>query len=521
MRKRLRLHELLRRAAERNSAQPAFIRNERTTTYAELEQSSAKLAAGLRTLGIERGDRVALVLDAEVEFLISYYAIARLGAVVVPLCSDTRSKSLVYALTHSEAKAVIVAGSNLRYLDAHGPQLPALRWVIRLGAGAMESPGHLQVVDYASLTAASDELRDVGGSDDDLLSITYTSGTTGRPKGVMLAHRNLVANVQSIVEYLELTPDDRVAMVLPFYYVYGNSVLHVHICAGATIVHAGTLAFPAQVLKSITQHGCTGFSGVPATFARLLTVSDLASYALDSLRYVTQAGAAMSPALMQRLRHALPKASLFVMYGQTEAAARLAYVPPQDLIRKAGSAGKAIPGVTLEIVDAQGRNLPAGEVGEIVARGDNIMLGYWKDPEATAQALRGERLHTGDIAHMDEEGFVFISGRSSEMIKSGGHRIAPKEIEEVILAIPGVHDCAVVGIPDPTLGQMIAAFVVLDPHAQLDRNGVLRACAVDLPRFKLPEHVVFVPDLPRTDNGKVRRAELVDSFMQRAQKQPP
>lgn len=513
------LHELLRSAAERDPAQPVFIRNAQQTSYGQLERSSGRLAASLRELGIERGDRVALAIDGDVDYLVAYYGIARAGAVVVPLCSDTRTKPLVYALQHSEAKAVILDASNLRYLRSQAPTLPALRWVIRRGAGALESPGHLECVEFEELLSQREEAHEGGGSDSDLLSITYTSGTTGRPKGVMLSHRNLVANVQSIVGYLGLRPPDRVAMVLPFYYVYGNSVLHTHVCAGATIVHAGTLTFPAQVLKNIAEQRCTGFSGVPATFARLLTVSDIESYALGSLRYVTQAGAAMSPALLQRLRAALPQASVFVMYGQTEAAARLACLLPEDLDRKLGSAGRAIPGVTLEIVDAQGRTLPSGEAGEIVASGDNIMLGYWRDPDATASTLRNARLHTGDLGRMDDEGFLFISGRSSEMIKSGGHRIAPQEIESAIQSVPGVRDCAVVGVPDPLLGQTIAAFIVPDPGAEIDRAAVLRACAAELPRFKLPEHVLLVPDLPRTDSSKIRRGALLDWFNEHAPKQ--
>ena len=508
-----RLHALLTAAAERDPDQLAFVRGSEQTSYGELERSSRRLAASLRALGVERGDRVALVLDGEVGFLVAYYAIARAGAVVVPLCSDTRTRPLLHALQHSEARAVILAGSSLRYLDGQASRLPQLRWVIRLGADQLTSPGHLQVVDYEQVVAGAQELHDADGSPDDLLSIIYTSGSTGRPKGVMLSHRNLVSNVQSVAGYLELRAHDRVAMVLPYYYVYGNSVLHTHVCAGATIVQAGSLTFPAQLLARMAEQRCTGFSGVPASFARLLTVKDLGRYDLSHLRYVTQAGAAMSPALLRQLQAALPQASIFVMYGQTEAAARLAYVPPGDLARKPGSAGKAIDGVTLDIVDPQGRSVPAGQVGEIVARGDNIMLGYWRDPEATAHVLRDGRLFTGDLACMDDEGFLFITGRSSELIKSGGHRIAPAEIEDTILALAGVRECAVIGVPDPVLGQAVAAFIVAEPNARLDRNTVLRACAADLPRFKLPEHVVFVPELPRTDNHKLQRGVLLDWFL--------
>jgi long-chain acyl-CoA synthetase len=322
--------------------------------------------------------------------------------------------------------------------------------------------------------------------------------------------------VRSIVEYLELDANDRVAMVLPFYYVYGNSVLHTHLCAGGTIVQAGTMTFPAEVLKQIASHRCTGFSGVPATFARLLDVAGIATADLSSLRYITQAGAAMTPALTERLRGAFPGVRIFVMYGQTEASARLAYVPPEDLDRKMGSAGKAIPGVVLRILDAEGRELPRGTVGEVVAQGDNVMLGYWKDADETARTLRADGLHTGDLASMDEDGFLFITGRESEMIKSGAHRIGPREIESAVELVPGVRECAVAGVPDALLGQAIAAFIVAEEGAAIDRQVVLRACLNELPRFKLPEHVFVLPELPRTATGKVQRQALVEWYLKQS-----
>lgn len=509
------LQELLRRATERDPEQPVFVRERDVTTYAELEQRSTRFADGLRRLGIQPGQRVALLLDGEVEFLIAYYGIAKAGAVVVPLCADTRTGPLTYALSHSCATAAILEGSKLRYLDQQTAALPALRWLITRGKTDNAELGHVEQLSFDALLASGEERRASDVSPEALLSITYTSGTTGKPKGVMLAHRNLVANVQSIVAYLALTAHDRVAMVLPYYYVYGNSVLHTHICAGGTIVQAGSMTFPAKVLKTIEQQRCTGFSGVPATFARLLA-ADLSVYDLQSLRYVTQAGAAMTPALTEQLRAALPAAQIFVMYGQTEAAARLAYLPPEALDRKVGSAGRAIPGVTLRIVDQSGREVPRGTVGEVIASGDNVMRGYWNDPEATARALRDNVLHTGDLASMDDEGYLYIAGRESEMIKSGAHRIGPGEIEAVIARIPGVRNCAVAGVPDQLLGQAIAAFIVPEAGTTLDLQAIKRACLNDLPRFKLPEHILIVPNLPHNQNDKLQRSALVEMFTKQA-----
>jgi long-chain acyl-CoA synthetase len=513
-----RLHALLAASAERAPDHPAFIRRGVATSYAELAERSLRLGGSLRELGIQCGDRVALVLDNVVEYLVGYYGILEAGAAVVPLCPDTRTGTLTYALGHCEARAVILEPKNARLLAGQGAALPALRHVISVGPPKI-SPAEqtFDVVELDELLAAG-EARGVGeASGDDLASIVYTSGTTGRPKGVMLSHSNLVANIRSIVSYLELRPDDVIAMVLPFFYVYGNSVLHTHICAGGSMAVLGSMAFPAAVLKGIQEQRCTGLSGVPSTFARFIQFSALGDYDLSSLRYLTQAGGPMTPALTQKLKAAIPHVRIFVMYGQTEASARLSYLPPEDLERKLGSAGIGIPGVTLRVMDKQGNELPRGTVGEIVATGDNIMRGYLSDPEATARTLRPEGMRTGDLARMDEEGFIYIVARESDMIKAGAHRIGPKEIEDVVEQLPEVAQAAVVGVPDDLLGEAIAAFIVLLDGAELTTKQVLKVCHAGLPRFKMPTHVRFVEVLPRTPTGKLQRSELKAWFATDAQ----
>jgi len=505
------LHGLLRASTARSPESTVFIRRGRSTTYAELDLLSGRLASSLRELGVQQGHRVALVLDNTVEYLVAYYGILKAGAVVVPLCPDTRTGTLSYALGHCEAKGVILDRKNAKLLDGQGDELPALHHVISIGPPDLGAQ-RFAVTELASLLETAEELHDTGAHGDDLASIIYTSGTTGHPKGAMLAHRNLVANVRSIVQYLELTPSDRIAMVLPFFYVYGNSVLHTHIHAGGSIAVLGSMAFPAAVLKGIQEQRCTGFSGVPSTFARLIQFSALDQFDLGSLRYLTQAGGPMTPALTEKLKRAMPHVRVFVMYGQTEASARLSYLPPADLERKMGSAGIGIPGVTLRVMDKEGHEVPRGTVGEIVAQGDNVMLGYWKNPEETERTLRPEGLRTGDLARMDEDGFIFIVARESDMIKSGAHRIGPKEIEDVVEKLPDVAQCAVVGVPDDLLGEAITAFVVLMKDASVTPKQVLQICHDHLPKFKMPGHVRVVDSLPRTQTGKLRRNELKDWF---------
>jgi acyl-CoA synthetase (AMP-forming)/AMP-acid ligase II len=502
------LHHLLLGSANTSPDSLAYIKGETRTTYAALATGAARTAGLLREGGIAPGDRVALVLDGCLEYLVAYYGILMAGGVVVPLSPDTRAGILIRFLNHSHARAAVVAGNAMIHLAKAERELANLSLAIVVGPSNAE----LQRIPSVDLTSARDASPDEhpGGSASDLACINYTSGTTGDPKGVMLTHRNLVANTQSIVEYLGLGADDRVAMVLPYYYVYGNSVLHTHLAVGGTVVDAGSMAYPVRVLEEIQRHRCTGISGVPSTFARLLRAGSLDRFDLSSLRYLTQAGAAMTRALTSELRRALPWVNVFVMYGQTEASARLSYLPPEDLERKAGSVGIAIPGVRLRVVDSEGLEVPRGTVGEIVAEGDNVMLGYLDDPEATAEALRGGVLHTSDMGHMDTDGFLYITGRRSEMIKTGGHRVGPHEVEEVIAAIEGIAACAVVGVAHELLGQEIVAMVVLADGARLDERTIKKRCFAELPRYKMPGRVLFADQLPRSDRGKVLRSVVRD-----------
>jgi acyl-CoA synthetase (AMP-forming)/AMP-acid ligase II len=502
------LQHLLADSTSRSPAHPAFVAEGVELSYEQLMLRATRVAAGLQEWGVRKGDRVALVLDACAEYPIALYGILLAGAAVVPCCPDTRARSLHHILSHAQVSAAVLEPQNLVHLPAAG-EVPSLRTIVTTGDGsAADAPAGMRAISLGELEGAGAQSKDVSLADSELASIIYTSGTTGAPKGVMLSHRNLVSNVRSIVQYLQLGPRDIAAMTLPFYYVYGNSVLHTHLAAGGTVAWSGTLAFPSKVLQSIERYRCTGLPGVPSTFARLVQLDSLGAYDLGSLRYVTQAGGAMSPALTDKLRAALPGVRIVIMYGQTEASARLAWLPPEDLHRKPGSAGKAIPGVTLAVVDSEGNEVPRGVVGEIVARGDNIMLGYWRAPEETARALRPEGLRTGDLARMDEEGFIYIVGRDSEMIKSGAHRIGPREIEDVVELMPEVAQCAVVGIPDELLGEAIVAFMVPAAGCEVSAAKVMQTCLKHLPRFKLPAHLRLVQELPRTATGKLNRLAL-------------
>jgi acyl-CoA synthetase (AMP-forming)/AMP-acid ligase II len=281
-----------------------------------------------------------------------------------------------------------------------------------------------------------------------------------------------------------------------------------HIAAAATMIVLQSMVYPKVVLDLMREHGATGLSGVPSTFALLAASPAARQYAFPGLRYIAQAGGPMSPKLAAEAQSIFPGAAVFIMYGQTEASARLSYLHPDDFAKKPGSIGKAIPGVTLKLLDKQGAPVKPGEVGEIVACGPNIMQGYWQDPAGTAQVLRKEGLWTGDLAKMDAEGFFYIVSRKSEMIKSGAHRIGPKEIEDIILEHPAVRETAVFGIEDGILGEAVAACVVTKQGGSCTAQELLLHCRQNLPAFKVPHRVLLVETLPKTPSGKVIKNEL-------------
>jgi acyl-CoA synthetase (AMP-forming)/AMP-acid ligase II len=324
----------------------------------------------------------------------------------------------------------------------------------------------------------------------------------------MLSHANLAANASAIVECLRLKPEDSVVSPLPFAHAYGSSVLHTHLSVGARIVIEQNHAFPYAVVDTLVRERPTGFSGVASTYALFLSRVSLGQYDLTSLRYVTQAGGPMAPALARRVLDAFPRAQLFVMYGQTEATARLTYLPPGQLGVKPGSVGIAVPGTTIQVRREDRTVAAVGEPGDVWASGPGVMQGYWRDPQATAAVLQDGWLKTGDVGHLDADGYLFLHGRRSDMIKTGAHRVHPLDVEEVIAELPAVAEAAVVGVDDELLGQVIKAFIVpVEPQA-LDVEAVRAHCRKRLPAYKRPRHIEMVACVPRTLSGKVRRVEL-------------
>ncbi|WP_222564838.1 class I adenylate-forming enzyme family protein [Novilysobacter antarcticus] len=490
----------------------AIVDGDRRIDYAELAARVKGFAGFLHAQGLGAGERIAIVLPNCLEAVVACYGSWLAGCVAVPLNAQARGRELGAWLRHSGATLLVHEADNTEIALALAEAGVTLQRVVT-GAGEEPTGGinWQDAVESAPVASAAHIFQPVA-------TLLYTSGTTGAPKGVTLTHANVVANTDAIIEYLALTREDSAVSVLPFYYSYGASVLHTHLAAGGRLVLQPNLVFPEMVADLMERERVTGFPGVASTFSLLLDRAVLAGRDLSSLRYLTQAGGAMAPTLIKRLRNAIPQARLFVMYGQTEATARLAWLPPERLDDKPGSAGKAIRGVSIEVRDDAGASVPAGTAGEVWVRGANVMAGYWNDPAATALVLRDGWLRTGDMGHLDGEGYLYLDGRRSDMIKTGAHRVHPLDVEEVLFELPGVIDAAVVGVDEPTLGQVVKVFIVASGDPPLDANLVRAHCRRRLATYKVPRHVEFIATLPRTASGKVRRVLLTEpSAMQELQ----
>lgn len=503
------VHSFLEHSAQNRPDKVAFVQDAERVTYRQVNARANRLAACLLDQGVGAGDRIVMLLKNSIEYVVSYYGIMKVGAVAVPLNSEIKVDTLSGVLGELQPMAVICCS------DAEGLLLQVDTDALKIALMVVKGPScswrsrRCSVVSWDEVVHGA-EIADVivPTPASSLASIIYTSGSTGKPKGVMLSHSNIVTNTNSIVQYLNLTEDDIQMVVLPFYYVMGKSLLNTHIAVGGTVVVNNNFAYTAPVIRQMAAEGVTGFSGVPSTYAYLLHRSPLSAFRekLHCLRYCTQAGGHMSSEIKEKLLQVLPPhTKLYVMYGATEAAARLTYVEPEKLSSKLNSIGRAIPGVTVRVMDDKGREVSNGECGELVASGGNIMMGYWMDVSATARVLDANGYHTGDMGYRDEDGYLFVTGRKDDLLKVGGHRLDPQEIEDVMMSTGLLLEVAVVGVEDQLLGKRLVAIAVPLSGRPSERS-LLSHCLAKLPRHKVPGEVRLVAALPKYPSGKIDRA---------------
>jgi long-chain acyl-CoA synthetase len=461
-----------------------FLLGNEQITFRQLYESSLNLASWLK-LEIGTGKNVIILSVNNLFFIKTYLAVIKSGNTCIPLDPGIEKDNLDYIAELTDPSLIFVTGD--------------LRKKLKLADFRCITPDILPDTSDNLFTNA-----DTNHSDH-CAEIIFTSGSTGKPKGVMISHRNLISNTSSILQYLDLTHNDRMLVVLPFYYCYGLSLLHTHLRIGGSVVLNNSFIFLGTVISNLASYSCTGFAGVPSHFQILLRMSDsFRKTKFPALRYVTQAGGKLATVFIDEFREIFPDIKFFVMYGQTEATARLSYLPPELYEKKKGSMGKGIPGVELRVVNKGGEDTRPGETGEIIARGENIMLGYYADEESTRNSLKNGWLWTGDLGIVDEEGYIYLTARRNEIIKVRGKRISPKEVEGVILQMPEVVDCSIEGIEDNTEGEALKATIVLKDGAEklITIDHIRQHCAVFLAPYKIPSLYEFRKNLTMSPTGK-------------------
>lgn len=456
-------------------------------SFKKLHEDSLRIASYLKK-NIGSNENIVLISPNSVFFITAYLGILKSGNICVPLNFSIEQDNLDIILKTTGCKLVFMASSlQSKQILKNEEQLIN------------------EAIFDDILRNQESLLFDSDFDKNNLAEIIFTSGSTGIPKGVMISHHNIISNTQSIIEYLDLTSKDVIGIVLPFFYCYGLSLLHTHLKVGGSIVLNNSFIFLGSVINDLKKYKCTGFAGVPSHYQILLKKSqNFKNTDFPDLRYVTQAGGKLHNVFIEEFVQAFPKIDFFVMYGQTEATARLSFLPPNMVSSKKGSIGKGIPGVSLKIVDKQGKEVGIGEEGELMAKGDNIMLGYYKEPEETKKTIKDGWLYTGDIAIKDEDGYLYLMARKKEIIKVGGKRVSPKEIEEVILSIPEVVDCTITGIEDELLGEAIKAIIVLNSpkDQQIMKEKILKRCSQKLSLYKIPQLIEFENNLSVNAAGK-------------------
>ncbi len=515
---RSQIHHLVAEAADRWPHAPALTFKDVTVSYAQLWQEVERFAAALRELGLRRGDRVAVYLDKRIETVTALFGASAAGGVFVPVNPLLRPGQVGYIMRDCDVRVLVTSPDRLTLLREELEQCKSIEHVVLAwrGPGSGTEPGERYAVSpwpsaECEPTAAAD------GIDADMAAILYTSGSTGRPKGVVLSHRNLIVGAESVSGYLGNNPDDVILAALPFSFDAGFSQLTTGFSAGAHIVLLNYL-LPTDVVRLCARHRVTGLTCVPPLWIQIADQHWPAESA-GHLRYFANTGGRMPKATLDRLRSVFPGAAPFLMYGLTEAF-RSTYLHPAEVDRRPDSIGKAIPNAEILVVRPDGTLCGPGEEGELVHRGALVAMGYWNDPERTAERFRPAparepglcteemAVWSGDAVVLDEEGFLYFVGRKDEMIKTSGYRVSPSEIEEVAYDTGLVRDAVAIGVEDPKLGQHVVLVVSSASDAAVDPDALLAQMRKALPRYMLPARVDVRPEIPRSPNGKFDRAVL-------------
>ncbi|UOY88452.1 fatty acid--CoA ligase family protein [Bacillus glycinifermentans] len=490
----------------------AYIFGEQTETYGGLQQKIDCFAGGLRELGVEKGDHVALLLGNTPHFVISFFGTLKAGAVAIPINPAYTPSEIGYMLTNGDAKVIVADGRLLPLYEKMHESLPMVGHVVFCETGGPlyepEDP-HVKV----KLKSFATVMKPVAAQsfpelkEDDTAAILYTSGTTGQPKGAMLTHQNLFSNANDTAGYLTMNEADLVVAALPMFHVFCLTV-----CMNAPLMNGAAILIipkfsPAKVFELVKKHKATIFAGVPTMYNYLYQHEAADEHGFGSIRLCISGGAAMPVALLKKFEETF---NVLVLegYGLSEASPVTCF-NPFSTGRKPGSIGTDILNVKNKVVNELGEELPAGQVGELIVKGPNVMKGYYKMPEETAHTIRDGWLYTGDLAKRDEDGYFYIVDRKKDMIIVGGYNVYPREVEEVLYRHPEVAEAVVIGVPDPNTGEAVQCYVVPKTKT-LTEEDILSHCTQHLAKYKRPSSIIFLEEIPKNSTGKILRRALKD-----------
>ncbi len=513
------LSNLLKKAAERFPDRTAIYFKGLEMTFSELDKKASRFASGLLNNGIKKGDRVGLYMPNYPEWIIAFFGIARMGGVVVPMNTRYKAKEVDYIMNNSEATSLVMTSDfmNLDYitiLDSLRGKIPELKKVIVLGDRVLSGMTAFDEILEAGSDHAHDQaLEDaiLTAKEDDAVFILYTSGTTGEPKGAMLTNLNISKNAAQIAEVLEQNENDNTLIVVPFFHCFGCVI------ALSASVHAGSGVIPMPAfdakasLEAMERYRISIVHGVPTMFINYLDVLKNKDFDLDAVRTGVMAGA---PCPIEVMKGAIDKmgANISIAYGLTEASPVITMTRLDDSLEdRVETVGRALPEQEIKIIDEHGKELPLDKTGELVSRGYNIMKGYFKMPEQTSEAIDVDGwLHSGDLATMDDRGYIRIVGRKKEMYISGGFNVYPREIEEFLFTLPYVDNVSVIGVPDKRLGEAGMAVIKLKNGHNATKEELISHCKENIANFKVPKFVWFVDEYPMTESGKIQKFKLRD-----------
>ncbi|MBY0321279.1 MAG: AMP-binding protein [Reyranella sp.] len=486
-------------------------------TWGELGRRVDDLAAGLMSLGLERGDRIGIWAPNRYEWTLAQFATAKAGLVLVNVNPAYRRAELEYAMNKVECKTLILAPAlkTSNYLEiasdlVKAGKLPHLRHVVRLGAE--KTPGMMNFDDVANAGGNAEKMKLAELASklqfDDAINIQFTSGTTGHPKGATLSHHNILNNGYFVGEGLKLTPDDRLCIPVPLYHCFGMVMGNLGcLTHGSTMVYPAEAFDPLATLQAVSEERCTALYGVPTMFIAQLDHPEFAKFDLKSLRTGIMAGSPCPIEVMKKVQSQMNMSEVTIAYGMTETSPVSTQCATDDPVeRRVSTVGQVLPHIEIKIVDAEGKAVPRGETGEFCTRGYSVMKGYWNDVDKTAEAIdEAGWMHTGDLATMDEQGYVNIVGRLKDMVIRGGENVYPREIEEFLYRHPKIQDVQVIGVPDPRYGEEICAWIKLHDGKTATAEEIREFCKGEIAHYKIPRYIEFVPEFPMTITGKIQK----------------